>query len=306
MRVRAAVLACLLAGFVALVGCGDEGPPPSGSRTPAVGSDDADPDYDSPPALRLLLAEGEVDAWQGSYCWQSGDAGTCVDMVGPDDTMLPDVGSPGSVEFRFPVAPTTFRATFTPRTKGCARSYEGVVTELGDGRFRVEPAGPPGRYQVDVWGSAPQGEAPGSFLWSTPVAGPAVEPSASISIVWAPHGQVEGQQFHLFVEDLPTTPETASATITATAANGESFTFDAGKADLACPSLGEVNFAEGGDGALAEQVAALGPAPFEYAVTLTVDGTTHTAAATWPDDHVEDPFNDDPAPVPLVFDPPLR
>ena len=52
-------------------------------------------------------------------------------------------------------------------------------------------------------------------------------------------------------------------------------------------------------------MAALGPAPFTYDVTLTLDGVRHRANATWPDDHVADPFNDDPAPVPLDFDPPL-
>ena len=65
-----------------------------------------------------------------------------------------------------------------------------------------------------------------------------------------------------------------------------------------------VYFSERGE-SLSREVAAVGPEPFRYDVELLLDGVAYSASATWPDDHVDDPEDDNPAPVPLLFEPPL-
>ena len=304
MRVLAPALAALL--VLALAGCGDD--PPPGARifdateTPGRLQDEV---YDSPPPIQLYAGGNPVtDAWQGSYCWMTRNQGRCVDTIGPELDVVPDVGSPEGVDMYFPIPRTKFSATFTPVNAGCRRTYAGKVMDLGDGRYWLGPAGPPARYLVELMGITTQGEAPGAFVWTTPVPGDMNPPEAEISIVWKPDGEVEGQGFRMSIEKLAVTPRSASATVTVTAGNGASTSFDAGRPRFGCPAKGEVHFSERGETS-SQEVAALGPEPFRYDVELVLDGEAYSASATWPDDHVDDPQNDDPAPVPLEFDPPL-
>jgi hypothetical protein len=165
--------------------------------------------------------------------------------------------------------------------------------------------GPTGTYVVTLFGEGPQGDMVGMFVWTTGQPGRETTPTAYIGIAWDLHGEVDGGHgLNLSVSGLARTPKEASATVTATAANGKSVTVDAGKARLGCPANGTVDWWES-NASRSHQVVDLGPAPFTYDVTLDLDGVTYHATATWPDDHVDDPFNDDSAPVPLDFSPPL-
>ena len=66
-----------------------------------------------------------------------------------------------------------------------------------------------------------------------------------------------------------------------------------------CFNAGEVHFT--GPDAQGRAAAALGPAPFTYAVELTLDGKTYTGHGVWPRDE-----RTDEAPyVDLTFEPPL-
>jgi hypothetical protein len=255
----------------------------------------------TPPPIRLVVGGDEVDAFQGSFCWQGQDgSGMCADSVGAALSDLPDVGSPQTLTFRFPLPDTTFTAYFDPVGVGCARSFEGHVVDLGDGEYRLEPAGPAGRYRVSVVGRAPQGEAPGEFAWTTPVGGDLGEPTATVGIVWKPHDRVESSGFLLNVANLAATPRRAAATVTVTAADGATRTFDAGRAHPGCPEQGYMSFSERGD-TIGSKVVDLGPPPFEYDVDLVLDGTTYAGSGTWPDDEIEDTGGA----VTLAFSPPL-
>lgn len=319
MRVRAAALVCLLAVLGALAGCGDERPAqqradpaptsPSDTATTATVETPTAQMPTSPPPVTLHLPGGDVDVPVISSCWMVAGAGMCRDGVLPQRFV--DVGSPDSLEFSFPVAGWTFQADFAPedslRPNGdrCWRSRMTVLEPEADGTFHLDPMGPPATYAVGLFGNGPQGDWSGTFLWTTTRAGAEPPATATASIVWAPHGKVEGDHgFSLSVAGLTTTPRTASASITATAATGRSTTFDAGEPHFGCRGSGTVDWLDP-KSQRSQQVAVLGPAPFTYDVTLVLDGVEHHATATWPDDHVEDPFNDDPAPVPLRFDPPL-
>lgn len=307
------LLPCLV--LLALTACGtsdgttqpptaDDLPPSATATTAPVTT------YDRPPVI-VVEAGGETfETFQGSFCWSSpptdGEGSEmCSDSAGPSRGDLPDVGSPDAVEFTFPVPGTTFAAVFSPLCSGssaCNRSYRAPVHDLGDGRYRIEPAGPPLRYQVDLQGRTAQGEAPGSFRWTTTVTGTFPDPvvtAQGLAYDSADPDDNRGIGFSLTVDDLDHPPTTASAEITATAADGATYTFT-----LRRPAIGEayVIFNEPGD-AEARAVAALGPRPIRYDVALTLDGTTYDGTGTWPTDHTNPPPNDHETPI--VFDPPL-
>jgi hypothetical protein len=291
---RVLVTAAVLVSTLVLTACGSPTTrSPAADETPAPSS--------NPPPIRLLVDGDEVDAFQGSYCWQSSNgAGLCVDSVGAALSDLPDVGSPASLTFRFPLPDTTFTAYFDPVGRGCTRVFEGTAVDAGDGDYRLAAAGPAGRYRVSLIGRAPQGEAPGEFVWTTPVAGDLGEPAATMGIVWKPHQEIESSGFLLNVADLARTPQQAAARVTVTAADGASRAFDAGKAHLGCPEQGYVSFSERGD-SLGAEVVDLGPPPFTYHVALDLDGTTYSGVGSWPTDEIENTGGS----VRLTFTPPL-
>ena len=258
------------------------------------------PDLRTRPPITLLTGP-RVDVNTGTGCWSGG----CADGGEAPVEDLHAVTA-ASVDFRFDVEDARFEAFLAPVPEHrCQRSYSATVTDHGDGTYTLTPRAPAGRYRVGLDGEAEPGQVFGEFVWTTTQDGPASGPQAEVSVVWSPHGTLEGMGFSLNISDLPRTPRRASATITATAANGESLTFDAGRPERGCPAEGRLSFYERGDYDDSQAVAELGPAPFTYAVTLVLDGTIHRATAVWPDDHVDDPFNDNPAPVPLDFEPPL-
>lgn len=315
MRVCAAALICLLA----LTGCAsDRATPGTAAERPTTTTAPPVPSTTAattrivspgkvPPPLTLRTEAGELETQPGSYCWTSGDSGRCADVVMTDPDDLPVVEDATSVGLVFPLEGWTFSASFRPVDAGrCARTFDVVAEPAGPAEHHLDAAGPAGDYVVSVFGVGPQGDYGASFRWRTTRAGVLPAPTASIGIVWSPHGEIEGDHgLTLAVTGLDRTPESATATVTATAADGRSVSVDAGKPELGCPLEGTVLWSES-DYVRSRQVAALGPPPFTYDVTLVLDGVEHRASATWPDDHVDDPFNDDPAPVPLELSPPLR
>jgi len=294
-----------------LTSCGDEVPDPTSVDLPTSTTEPAAEarielvdDARTAPPIVLHTSGGDLDAFPSSTCWTSGNASGCADMVAPQLDQLVTVAGDDAITFTFPVKGWSFQASFSPVGGGdCDRRYTVDAPLLRDGEYSLAPGGPPGDYQVSIFGTGPQGDTGGVFRWRTDSAGVLPEPEASVSVVWAPHGELEGQGFQLSVTGLAVAPLDASVRITATAANGRSSTFEPPTEPPGC--TGDLYLGEQGPD-WADEVAALGPAPFTYAVTLTLDGVEHRASAVWPDDHVDDPYDDNPAPVPLTFDPPLR
>ena len=298
--VRSTIAALLL---LALAACGEEHP-----RVPGA-DPTADPRVDpgslaAPPRIRLVTSSGEVELFQGSYCWQSGSSGVCADSVGPTRGDLVDAGDTDAILIEVGVDLDHLSATLVPLDAGgCAPTYDAEPEYLGEGRYRIEAAGPAGLYRVDLWGTAPQGEVPGYLQWRMP-SGPAAAPEARLAIVWEPHGELEGQGYLLTLDGLPPGPHEASARITATAADGDTLTFDAGEPDDRCPRGDTLVFGETGTD-VSDRVADLGPAPFDYTVYLALDGVVHHGTGTYPEAVDSEPDNDNPAPVLLTWDPPL-
>ena len=258
---------------------------------------------DKPSPVVLRLAERDVELKPSSYCWfgppdaEGISAGVCPHgYTWTKD--LDSVGSPGSVDFWFGVEDWSFEATFTELGVDCPREHTVQAVRTGDQTFRLDPAGPPGRYRVDLFGRGRHGSVSASFLWTTPTAGPSDQPAANIALVHGHGDDLWAHRLEVGVQDLAVQPQEADVEVTATAANGRSMTFDA---DL--ENHGEC-YAEGSlffTGDQVQQAAQLGPAPVSYEVLLTLDGERYVGTAVWPRDVKA---GEAPNTV-LTFDPPL-
>ena len=179
----------------------------------------------------------------------TGGAAVCRDGAFPEHFV--DAGSPDSVDFSFPVDGWTFQADFRPAgslqpgaAEHCWRSRMVVLEPQADGEFHLKPLGPPGTYAVGLFGNGPQGD------WSAHVPldddqrrGGAAGHRHDRHGLGAARSRSTGDRgFTLSVAGLSSTPETATVSVTATAANGRSTTFDGGRPSLGCPESGTVDW----------------------------------------------------------------
>ena len=285
---------------------GSGGAAPSGPSPTATQR--AEPTYEwsrqpSPVVLRLFDRDVELRPW--TYCWdgppnREGTArGLCADGFAQMSD-LEGVGSPTSVNFWFGVEDWHFQATFTELGVDCPRQNTVPATRTSDQTFRLDPAGPAGRYRVDLFGRGRQGSVSASFLWTTPTDGPTDQPAADIALVSGDGDQLYAYPPEVSVQDLAFQPQEADVEITATAANGRSITLDAKLEDHGeCYAEGSLFFQ--GEQDPAHQAALLGPPPFTYEVLLTLDGEQYVGTAVWPRDEKK---NEAPNTT-LTFDPPL-
>ena len=243
--------------------------------------------------VRTTEQRWEMGAY--TYCY----GGTCSD--GSPFEPVPDLGSAPEVIVEFPSPGWEFSATLTAQGEECGRPYTTDLEEIGEGIYRLRPTGPAGRYRVSLAGYG-QGDLFVAFGWTTPTDGPLPEPRATVALLADRDGTVDSYGVELTVAQLATTPTDARATITVTAANGRSLTFDAtdrrGAEGCGVP---EGSVAWAGPAVKGLEAAALGPRPFDYRVVLVLDGAAYVGDAVWPADVIPD---ESPA-VRLHFEPPL-
>jgi hypothetical protein len=223
----------------------------------------------------------QLAAW--TYCYQT----TCADGFPPDP--LPSVGSGDQLEVTFPLEGWTFTAAFRRADDPCARTQTVELQRTGPTSFLLDPAGPAGTYAVELFGRG-DGDLFVSFGWTTTTDGPMPEPEARLAVLADDDGRIDSYGVELVLSNLDESPSTATATITVTAANGRSLTFDAQPGEQPqgrCPVIeGLVSWFGPDDQGRAS--ARLGPAPFTYDVVVTLDGVEHRARAVWPDDEIPD------------------
>jgi hypothetical protein len=242
-----------------------------------------------------------------TWCYRS----TCVDGAPPQNPR--EVGSPKQIVVEYPLDRWRFTASFEPTGEPCPRNFPEQLEETEPGRFVLDPAGyadeaasercartfsagldeiEPGRflltpagyadeYDVTLTGRGPGGDAFASFRWTTPYDGPLPSPSAQLGIVTRIDGTVDSYGVEMWVEQLSSPLDEVDATITVTAADGESMTFAPRLTD-GCRADGDL-FWEGPK-ARGKQAAKLGPAPLTYDVRVVLDGRTYHGSAMWPDD----------------------
>jgi len=276
----------------------------------------AEPTYEMsnrPSPVVLRLADHDIALKPGTYCWMGPPErdglkhGKCADGYWPTKG-LERVGSPGSVDFWFGVEGWDFQATFTELGEDCPRQHSVKAVRTGDQTFRLDPAGPAGRYRVSLFGTGSGGDVATDFIWTTPTDGPTNPPTAGMALIAGERGELESYGLSIGVGNLAFQPREADAEVTVAAANGRSMVLDTQRDDLpdpdahvregACYAEGSVSF-RGDD--QAQQAARLGPPPFTYRVRLTLDGKRYVGTAVWPRDEIPDAGPN----TKLSFDPPL-
>lgn len=264
--------------------------PPSPVAEPSGGVPEAPPD--------LVVTNGsttlELRPW--TYCFANG----CADGFPPDP--LPSIGIGERLDVTFPLADWSFSAAFQRAGDPCARTQTVDLEQGGPTTFTLGPAGPPGTYQVELFGRG-NGDLFVSFEWTTTAAGPMPQPSSLLAVLADHDGRVDSYGVEFSVVNLAGSPATATALITVTAANGKSLTFELDPAPQWQPECDAIEGLVVWNGPADQGLAAaqLGPAPFTYDVVVTLDGVEHRAHAVWPDDQI--PGNE-PS-VALTFVPPL-
>jgi hypothetical protein len=294
-----AVVAAIVVGGSALRPDGNatEPPPTAPENSPTSPSlRDVAPEWDEEgaPPVFLQLDDEQVVLEPWTSCFGN----MCVD--GMPMPPFADVGDREEVAFSFPLAGWDFEATFTPLDGvECKRSLTVPVASTGRHTFEVSPAGPPGDYQVDLFGSGPGGDAATTFQWSTTSSGEIPEPIGTLAVIADHDGQLDSYGLDLTLSDLGSISRDAMATVTVTAANGRSETFGPLQPAAGCHGAGTLIFTgKSADGARA---VALGAGPFDYRVEVTLDGQTYVGTAVWPRDEKADeaPYTT------LTFAPPL-
>jgi hypothetical protein len=249
-----------------------------------------------PPPFEVRYDDEALVLHPYAFCYENG----CVDGFDDDP---PPVGSPGEIFVHVPVDgfdELTVTQYAGSDDEGCeGRFIESDVEPLGEGWWKVTPRGPAGDYRVSLFASGDGvGDMAADVRWTTPSSSPLPDVEASLALIADIDGEPDSYGLELDVSNLPSTPEDAAATITVTVRDGASMVIEAVRANE-CVSEGTLRF-DGPDGQ-AKQAAALGGFPFTMRVELVLDGVTHVATATYPDDEIEDIAPS----VRLQFTPPL-
>jgi hypothetical protein len=248
------------------------------------------PGMESPPPYRLRFAGQELVLRPHTWCYRSG----CVDGFAQEP---PSVGSPAVIRVRVPVDGWDLQATFTPSGHRCGRNQTVRPVKRG-GWFVLRPAGHAGRYDVELF-SQGAGDLIAAFRWKTTADGALPVPEARLAVIAGSGGRPVSYGVELALQNLATTPRSAQARVTVTAANGRSLRFAATRDPQRCWPEGTVYF-DGPDGR-GHEAAALGGFPFRYEVTVTLGGRVFRASATYPADEIQ---GNEPS-VALQFSPPL-
>lgn len=253
-----------------------------------------DPDQlDEPPAVVIAGRDVHLELEPWTTCWSN----YCADGAPPADLDQVTMDEPLYVEF--PVEGWEFSASIRPIDSTCGASQTEKLDKMSATVFRLPPLGIAGDKAVTVSGRGPGGDVFVTFQWRTNITGVLRVPASSLSLLVDHDGEVDSYGVEFSVSGLASTPETIDASVVVTASDGPSHTVTLDPFDTGCTGEGAAYMdAPVDEGLIA---AALGDPPFTYDVTLSIDGQTYQATATWPDETVDEC---DPC-VPLTFDPPL-
>lgn len=231
-----------------------------------------------PPQFHVLTGDGQVDLRPWTIC----GPGYCADGF-PDDKNLVDVGSVDHLDFGFDLSGWEFRnITFRELDTPCPRAISVEATKTGERTFRIDPAGPAGRWAVDIFGRGPSGDAVTTVEWTTSEDGTSGPAARGIAAVLADHdGGVDSYGVELSLRHLDDWYPNASATIEVISATGGSVTIPV-RLSGRCGYKGDMFFTASQEQGLT--ATRIGDGPFRYVATLDLGETTHVGTGTWPDD----------------------
>lgn len=315
-RYLAVTAACLL-----LAGCGTKSPessprpeahPAAPTSAPTSGPDQAAaaalasyttgevPQFSWGDKLFHFVAEDGsiVDRAPWTACLSNGCWDGAPTLGGP----VHSVGSPDALYFAFDYPGWTFHdVSFNPVDETCHQRVITVrATQVSDQVFRIDPAGAPGPWRVDVFGRGPQGDAVASVLWNTPSPGTRGAPAAGISAVLAAHdGRLDSYGVELSLSRLDRSYPDATAALTVTSASGRSVTMHPDSSSRGCGREGTVYFTAGEE--VGRRATRIGDGPFTYTAKVHLGPTTYVGTGTYPDDLIK---GNEPS-IRLTWDPPL-
>lgn len=270
--------------------------PPTAMPTPAV---------TRPPAIHVRGGGNELVLGPWTTCWSSGSVTGCADGRPPE--VPPDIGSPPDLEVMFDAPGWRFSATAVPTGQACGgRSQSMDLPATGATTHRLLPIGRAGDYTITLNGRSTEaainkGDVVTTFRWRTTRDGPNQAPSATMSLMASrPELRASaGAEFSAHALGVSTNAGTVKASAVVTTSTGGTLAVDFEPSTMDCVPDGSLFLRSPNDDGKA--IAALGPAPYRYAVTLTLNGTTYRGTGTWPQHEIHEcsPCTR------LHFDPPL-
>jgi hypothetical protein len=158
------------------------------------------------------------------------------------------------------------------------------VEDLGDGWSVIRPGGPDGTYSLKILaasgpGGGPNGEMTGLIMWNVSNGTPLPPPSATISILRDDEGTLDAWDVTVSVANLEPPTENVSALVTVTSVEGRSIIFRP-EPTGGC-THGYLSLTLGLNDVEAQEVIALGSAPYTYAVDLVIEGATFVGTAQY-------------------------
>lgn len=250
-----------------------------GAGSGSVGSSDPADEMGRPPDLMVAAGEDRLELSPFAYCWSSAGQTVCADGAPPDPLPALAVNDGESLTVDFPLD-WNLQGTLYVGGGYCDGSST-VDIELNNGA--LEELGPAGTYRVEVFGRGEEGDGAWAFELTTTEDHPG--PTPFVQVLWYPSDRDldEGASFGAQLGNLTTRPEEVSAVVTVTSADGGSEEFELeGDVDDNCwgSTVGFV-----GPDNLTTQVLELGSAPYNVALSFTIDETLLASPTfTWPDD----------------------
>lgn len=246
-----------------------------------------------PPPLHVRGAGRDTVLPIWSSCWQSGSVSGCGDGRPPEAP--PDIGSPAEVEVEFDTPGWRFSATAVATGQTCGGRQQSVDLEAtGSTTHRLVPIGSAGDYTITLNGRSTEaatnmGDVATTFRWHTTSDGPNEPPSATVSIVGSRPGDKLSFAGELSAQALGVSTRTDSVTASAviTSSTGARLTVDFHPTPgLDCLPEGSLAYRTKDE--VGAQVAALGPPPLRYDVTLVLGSVAYRGTGSWPSDVISD------------------
>lgn len=247
--------------------------------------------FTRPPGIHIRGGGNELvlDPW--TACWSSGSVTGCADGRPPE--VPPDIGSPPDLEVMFDAPGWRFSATAVPTGQACGRSQSMDLPATGATTHRLVPIGKADDYTITLNGRSTdaatnKGDVVTTFRWRTTRDGPNQAPSATMSLMaTSPDVRASmGAELSARALGVSTNAGTVKASAVVTTSTGGTLAVDFAPSNLDCVPDGSLFLRSPNDDGKA--IAALGPAPYRYAVTLTLNGAIYRGTGTWPQDESHD------------------
>jgi len=239
-------------------------------------------DGNRPPDLRVTGGDRELVLSPFSYCWSAGGTGVCADGLPPDP--LPSLSLVDSaLSVSLPID-WTLQATVSPSGGACD---DVSIIDVDPGGAPFDVPGSAGTYRLDLFGRGDRGDGAWAFQVATGADAPDVP--RYVQAFWYPAGGElpPDAPFSVVVGNLAERPGGFAASVTVTPSSGATGAFDL-HADTP-PDCWSSSLRLDAPEDFTERVSEIGPPPYEFAVTVDIDGTTVSSESlTWPDDFPDD------------------